>query len=377
MPYGFLDRLVDWRDFEMFVRDLYATHPDLDVEHNVTEVGKSGAARQIDIKFTHRAGGHTYVTLVECKRWKEKVSRDRIDVLVSSMKDLNAAKGVMFTTAGYEPGAEAYASHEGVELFMVRDLTDQEWGSPGRVIWFWMHYYSGQMTSISSGRVEFLSSGDPPEHLALDLRIGPDVPPNPATTLFSISDGSPGPNLLDLFLEARARVLKIISQEHATVFEDGTDGALKAFMVPVRLDLSRFPYRDIRQQFGLGRLEAISMELLVTVTQRRFEYDRSADLDLAVAVENFMTRQRQVVTRSGGTDSVDVFEIADEDDRDGAADDTVLENGMLMQIFLEAWVNTSPLTTPPRLTRSVAFELPDWDVVISEGPGASPTPPAP
>jgi hypothetical protein len=134
--YGFLDQLVDWRDFEVFVRDLYATHPDLDVEHNVIEAGKSGASRQIDVKFTHRAGGHTYVTLVECKRWKEKVSRDRIDVLASSMKDLNAAKGVMFTTAGYEPGAEAYAEHEGIELFMVRDLTDEEWGRPGRVVWF-------------------------------------------------------------------------------------------------------------------------------------------------------------------------------------------------------------------------------------------------
>jgi hypothetical protein len=173
---AFLDKLIDWRDFEVFVRDLYARHPELDVEHDVTEVGKSGATRQIDVKFTHLVGGHTYVTVVECKRWKEKVTRDRIDVLASSMKDLNAAKGVMFTTAGYEPGAEAYAEHEGIELFMVRDLSAEEWGRPGRVVWFWMHYYGGQITNIGVGRVVFVSVGDAPSDLTLDLAVGSNVP---------------------------------------------------------------------------------------------------------------------------------------------------------------------------------------------------------
>src|SRR5689334_4758957 len=109
IPEPFLDQLVDWRDFETFVRDLYAEDTNLTVEHDVTLRGKSGAARQIDVLFRHKAGGHTYLTLVECKRWKEPVSRDRIDVLVAAIKDLNASKGVLFTTSGYEAGAEAYA----------------------------------------------------------------------------------------------------------------------------------------------------------------------------------------------------------------------------------------------------------------------------
>jgi hypothetical protein len=81
-----LDQLVDWREFERFVRDLYARYPDLRVEHNVSERGRSGALRQTDVKFTHEAGGLNYVTLVECKRWKEKVTRDRIDVLAKSRR---------------------------------------------------------------------------------------------------------------------------------------------------------------------------------------------------------------------------------------------------------------------------------------------------
>ncbi len=354
------------------MRDLYETHPDLEVEHNVTEAGKSGAPRQTDVKFTHRAGGHTYVTLVECKRWKEKVSRDRIDVLASSKRDLNAAKGVMFTTAGYEPGAEAYAKQEGIELFTVRDLTDDEWGRPGRVVWFWMHQYGGQMTNISSRRVEFLPVGDAPDHLKLDLRVGPDVPPDPANTLFSVADGSPGPSLLTLLLEARARVLKLISREHAAIFDGGADG-VKAFLVPVRLDLSSYPYRELRQKFGFGRLEAVSMDILVTVSQSRFEYDRAARLDLAVAVENFVTRQRQVVTRSGETQDVAVFDLADDEGGPTIAENAGLKNGTVMQIFLEAWVHPPPLKQPPQRTEAVVFTLPNWDVAVSDEAGTPPT----
>lgn len=364
---GFLDRLVDWRDFEGFVRDLYARHPDVDVQHNVTEVGKSGAPRQIDVKFTHRAAGHTYVTLVECKRWKEKVTRDRIDVLAAGMKDLNAAKGVMFTTTGYEPGAEAYAESEGIEIFVVRDLTDEEWGRPGRVVWFWMHFYGGQMTNINSGPVQFLAVGQAPPRLKLDLQVGENVPPSPHATLYSPEDGSAGPNLMDLLVEARRRVLAMVAQE-VTVFDEGAEGAVKAFNVPVLLDLKRFPYRELRQPFGVGRLERISMELLVTVSQSRFEYDRAGELDLALAIENFMTRQRQVVTRARASSGVAAFDLQNEaHDRAGSSD--VLENGMVMQVFLEPWVQPPPLQRPPAPARSLSFTLPSWDVQAAATPG--------
>jgi hypothetical protein len=92
-PGRFIDQLLDWRDFETFVQRLYATDPNLLVEHNVVDVGKSGARRQTDVKITQRTKLHTYVTLVECKRWKDKVDRSRVDILAASIEDLGAAKG--------------------------------------------------------------------------------------------------------------------------------------------------------------------------------------------------------------------------------------------------------------------------------------------
>lgn len=361
---GFMDRVIDWRDFEAFVGDLYASHSDLDVEHNVAEVGKSGAPRQIDVKFTHRAGGHTYVTLVECKRWKEKVGRDRIDVLAATMKDLNAAKGVMFTTVGYEPGAEAYAKAEGIDLFVVRDLTDEEWGRPGRVVWFWIHYYASQMINISSGSVRFLVLGQAPPKLDLQFQLGLDVLPDPAHTLFSVTDGSAGPNLLELLLHARRRTMALIAREQRAVFDGGAPDAVRGFVVPVELDLSAFPHRELRQEFGRGRLESISMELLVTISQARFEHDRGSGLDLALAVENFMTRQRRVATRGADHGGLATFDLPE--GQAPASDDDVLKNGTLMQAFLEAWVRPHSLVQPASRTRPVSFALPSWKPTVPD-----------
>jgi hypothetical protein len=68
----FIDRLVEWKDFERFVAGMYAEDKDLVVEHNVTVTGKSGATRQIDVRFTYTVKSHTYVTVVECKRGKRR-----------------------------------------------------------------------------------------------------------------------------------------------------------------------------------------------------------------------------------------------------------------------------------------------------------------
>ncbi len=92
--------------------DLFSDDPTVLVEHDVTEAGKSGANRQIDVRLTHRIGDITYVTIIECKRWKEEVDRQRIDVLAATLEDLRASKGVLFTTSGFEEGAEAMRATE-------------------------------------------------------------------------------------------------------------------------------------------------------------------------------------------------------------------------------------------------------------------------
>lgn len=125
----------DWNGFEKFIAHLHEGS-EVTVEHNKTLMGNSGATRQIDVVITHRKGPYEYLTLVECKYWRNRVKREQIDVLWASLQDLNAAKGVLFTTKGFQAGAEIYAESKGITIFVIRELSDEEWGRPGRLIDF-------------------------------------------------------------------------------------------------------------------------------------------------------------------------------------------------------------------------------------------------
>lgn len=364
MAKSFIDELVDWKAFEQFVHDMYAQDERLVVEHDVTETGRSGARRQTDVKLTHRIGSLVYVTLIECKRWKEKVSRDRIDVLAASVDDLNAAKGVMFTTTGFEEGAELYAKSKGIELFLVRDLTDEEWGLPGREVSFWWHTYSGQLDHFDIGQAQLASVVEkPPANVGLQITIGPHEVLDPAMTLHSVVDGIPGPNLVQLLLEARRRALELLAQG-VELFDDQAEDAHRAFLVPLELDLRAFETRQLLRNYGALRFDSIRCVLLADVYQYRFRYDRGETFDIALAVENYVTHQREVVSRSSREDAVGVAELAPTG-VDSGPQDAVSEN-TLLQIFTEPWVALPPDIQRVFPCRAVTFTLPGWRVTVSE-----------
>jgi hypothetical protein len=83
------------------------------------------------VNIVRRVRFHRITRLVECKRWKDPVGRDRLDVLATSIEALGAQNGAIFTTTGFEEGAIAYAKGKGIALFLVRDLTPEEWGLLG------------------------------------------------------------------------------------------------------------------------------------------------------------------------------------------------------------------------------------------------------
>jgi hypothetical protein len=173
-------------------------------------------------------------------------------------------------------------------------------------------------------------------------------------TLRLIVDGSAGPNLLTLVAEARLRALHWLSRS-VGLLDAGGDSASRAFVIPLVLNLAGSPYRDLPRQFGLMRLQELAIDLTVSVTQSRFEHDRGKRLDLALAVENYVTRQRSVVTRQ--TDSSDVVVQELTEPQSTEKDGDVLENGTLMRIFLEPSVAPDALLVTPERTAAFTVAL--------------------
>jgi hypothetical protein len=169
---SFLDKLIDWKDFEKFVAELYKDSDELTVEHNVTEVGKTNAKRQVDVMVFQKTKLHTIKTIIECKRWKEPVDRQVIDVLFASVEDLNANKGAVFTTKGYEEGAIEYAKSKNIDIFIVRDIYESEWGEPGRHILLYLQSFHSKIDGFSIDNPKFFSPlGLKPANLHLILQF--------------------------------------------------------------------------------------------------------------------------------------------------------------------------------------------------------------
>ncbi|MGF0335294.1 restriction endonuclease [Ectopseudomonas toyotomiensis] len=171
----------DWGGFEQLIKDMH-DNGSVEVEHDVTLTGKSGATRQIDVLLRHHCPPYTYLTLIECKYWKHKVERANIDVLAASLADLNAAKGVFFTTVGYQQGAEIYAKSMGITIYVVRELTNEEWGLPGKIIDLYLHFLQPTLFEITptiSEVAHVLPAGAPaPRGLEISLYLGEGRPPS-------------------------------------------------------------------------------------------------------------------------------------------------------------------------------------------------------
>jgi hypothetical protein len=330
---GFMHKYFDWAAFETFVKELYEGDGDTVVERNVTEVDRYEAKRQTDVKITRRTRFHTFVTLVECKRWKEPVGRDRIDILAASIEALGANKGAIFTTTGFEEGAVAYAKGKGIDLFIVRDLLPQEWGLPGRQVLLYLHTWAGEFRNVSIPNLQAVSLvDDKPATINLGIRLDKEMARDPNMDLFSVKTGMPGPNLVGILADAHRMILDALSQGSGLI--DGGKTLTLHVNSACEIDLRQTDYRQLRLPTAAVRLERIKAGFLASVSQLEIKVDRGADLDFAVVVENYIADQRLVAHRRASDPGISFTVINPPD----ANVDNVLQNGSLLKVVTLPWV---------------------------------------
>jgi hypothetical protein len=151
----------------------------------------------------------------------------------------------------------------GIDLFLVRDLTDQEWGLPGRVVWVYMQLYTAEIHDLKPEAVLLATVSEPPTNVALDLHIRPDGQQDPELTLHDTNDGSAGPNLLGLLYEVRHAALARLAPQVGLL--DGGVDAARSFIIPLEIELAPARHRDLHRAFGIVRLERLRGELHVLV----------------------------------------------------------------------------------------------------------------
>lgn len=320
---------------------MYQEDADLKVEHDVTLVGKSGARRQIDVLITQETKLHKYMTLVECKRWKEKIDRSIIDILYASIEDLNASKGVIFTTSGYEAGAEKYASSKNIDIFVVRELTNDEWGLPGRIIHFYMHLYASKFNDISFKNAQLIPLvKNYSTNLNLNIEITKEGNSDEELYLYSIVDGSKGRHLIDLLSEQQNKLVHQISEGINKPLEEGEKDARLAILSDVEINFSNYEYRQLRFRQGAVNIDGITCKLLTHVSQTVFHFDRGENLNLALVIENYINKQKHIVSQQKDQTNIQIGEnIANRLIKEKIAKGDALKNESIFKVYLEPWIN--------------------------------------
>lgn len=326
---SFMQKLLDWKEFERFVARLYDGSDAVDVQHDVTMHGRSGAKRQVDVLVSVRQPLHTLPILIECKRLKERVDRPRIDVLAAAVDDLGAARGAMFTTVGYEEGAELYARDRKIDLFVIRDLEAREWGLPGRIIRFDLNLFSHKLGKIEGMSKALAFRPDPPDAVHIDLKVEDGRVADGSADLFSTKNDALGGNLVDIAVAGSVFALNLIAPKLPRLPADRESRDL-AVDLSIVLDFKSYEFRRQRRPGLLIDLDRMTVPIHARVHQWRFVRDRGADLDVAVMIENIITSHRMMAVRKAGETNLALSPQKNEGARDCA---DVLVNDSIMQII--------------------------------------------
>lgn len=92
----------------------------LKIEHNVI-FKKEDGNYQIDGTMYFEIMGMKYLTLVECKLYKNPINRGIVQLLYDKSRAIGAQKGVIISTSNFQKGAIDFASVHGIALIQLTE----------------------------------------------------------------------------------------------------------------------------------------------------------------------------------------------------------------------------------------------------------------
>ncbi len=113
-------------EFEKFCCDVLAGYAE---EENIRDfkithskiIKASDGKYQIDVYAEFTVMGAQFKVLCECKRYKYRVSREKVAVLHRKLESVGAHKGILISTSDFQSGAIEYGKAHGIALIKAED----------------------------------------------------------------------------------------------------------------------------------------------------------------------------------------------------------------------------------------------------------------
>ncbi|MGB3589469.1 MAG: restriction endonuclease [Tunicatimonas sp.] len=83
------------------------------------KIERTDGTYQIDVYVEFEALGGELKVLIECKRYKNKIKREIVQLLYDKIRSIGAHKGMIFATSCFQSGSIQYAEDHGIALIRV------------------------------------------------------------------------------------------------------------------------------------------------------------------------------------------------------------------------------------------------------------------
>jgi Restriction endonuclease len=112
----------NWKEFEQIVAALHRYKEDIGFKVNKNEIIKG---REFDVTLHYGDGLYKYLTVIECKNYKNKVPVDVVRAFATKMREVHANKGALFSVKGFQKGAIECAKDHNITLYVLnKDISE-------------------------------------------------------------------------------------------------------------------------------------------------------------------------------------------------------------------------------------------------------------
>lgn len=245
-----------------------------------------------------------------------------VDALATTIKETGVSKGAIFSTKGFQEGAIKQAKHEKIDLFTVRELTDEEWGLPGRHIDLWLRIIT---MGISQPQIDNATSfvGYEPDNLFMEIAMSErDRSSTP------INRSSRKERTLEDLIQ-NSCVEAVSKMELPGLFRDengNSNGTARA------ITLTTFNFDKPMVTLHAGGIivmPKITFLLGVAVHQSRIQIDRAKNSIFTLALEDMVTSAVHSVSQYKGEEFATILPIGI---KPNDIDDDALENGSIFSV---------------------------------------------
>lgn len=136
---------------------------DFKITHN-KRIKASDGRYQIDVYAEFTAMGSRFKVLCECKKYKNRVNRDKVAILHRKLESIGAQKGILISTSDFQSGAVEYGKAHGISLIKAEDYHFE-----------YLSHSSGQQQNDDNDPFLYAETHMPP-YVALDCTADTEEP---------------------------------------------------------------------------------------------------------------------------------------------------------------------------------------------------------